>query len=287
MMEGRSMKRFLLLGGCVTLAITLAACESRSEYRAHKAEREALKVLAKLDCPETQGQLTLTSKAADGLSCIYSGANSSEVTLRLVAVSDEPAKALEPIETELRGLFPAPPATPKTPAVPGEPDAKVTRESVKLPGLTVETEEGGDTDKAHVRMPGFSVNSEGDKTSITIAGMQINADDSANEVHITRERWRDGDDGDINIDTSGDEVSINSDGVSIGGRRKAGFRSTFVKSDDTPGTAYSAVGYEARGPRSGPLVVAVIKIKSGKGPKGDTDSLFKDAGVLIKHNVGG
>lgn len=299
-LETLSMKRILILAaGCGAMAMGLSACESRVEYRAKRAEREALKVLAKLDCPESQGQLKRVSAAPDGLSCVYSGGD-AEVTLRLVAVSDDPAKALAPIETELRGLFPAPPEAPATPEAPEAPKApkapaaaatpeaagKTTKERVRMPGLTVETEEGDGVDKAHVKMPGVTINADGDKAHIRIAGMEINADDETNEVRITRERWRDGEDGDFRIDTSGDDVSVNGGGFSIGGRRKSGFRSTFVKSDDHADAPYSAVGYEARGPRSGPLVVAVIKSKAAK-KDSDTDGLFKDAGALVKHNVGG
>ena len=72
--------------GCGALILMVGACEGRAEYRARKAEREALKVVSKLDCPETQGNLKRTAAAADGLSCDYAG-DGTEVTLRLVAVS--------------------------------------------------------------------------------------------------------------------------------------------------------------------------------------------------------
>ena len=97
--------------GCGALILMVGACESRAEYRARKAEREALKVVSKLDCPETQGNLKRTAAAADGLSCDYAG-DGTEVTLRLVAVSNDPSKALEPIEAEVKGLFAADPAAP-------------------------------------------------------------------------------------------------------------------------------------------------------------------------------
>ncbi|MBI1406752.1 MAG: hypothetical protein GC145_11565 [Caulobacter sp.] len=289
------MKRFLMLAaGCSVLALGLTACESRAEYRAKRAEREALKVLSKLDCPETQGQLKRLSVAPDGLSCTYAGKD-SEVTLRLVAVSDDPAKALAPIEAELRALYPdeiAPPTPPPPPGAGPDKDSAddgasvTTRKRVRLPGVTVESEEGPDGDRADVKLPGVTIKADGDRAHIKVAGIEINADDTTNEVRITRDRWREDAEDDFNIDTSGDDVSVNGGGISIGGRRKSGFRSTFIKSDDQVDAPYSAVGYEARGPRSGPLVVAVVKSKADK-KTGDSDGLFKDVGALVKHNVGG
>ncbi|MBX3481186.1 MAG: hypothetical protein KF842_12365 [Caulobacter sp.] len=289
------MKRFwMLAAGCSVLALGLTACESRAEYRARRAEREALKVLSKLDCPETQGQLKRQSVAEDGLSCTYAGGD-AEVTLRLVAVSDDPGKALAPIEAELRALYPneiAPPTPPTPPgadAADGEEEdgaAVTTKKRVRLPGVTVEAEEGDGVDRANVKLPGVTIKADGDRAHIKVAGIEINADDTSNEVRITRERWREDSEDDFDIDTSGEDISVNGGGISIGGRRKSGYRSTFIKSDDHTNAPYSAVGYEARGPRSGPLVVAVVKSKADK-KSGQSDGLFKDAAALVKHNVGG
>ena len=44
------------------------------------------------------------------------------------------------------------------------------------------------------------------------------------------------------------------------------------------------VGYEARGPQGGPLVVATVKAKRGKHSDDDT---FSDIDDLVRHNVGG
>ncbi|HYE47795.1 MAG TPA: hypothetical protein VEA44_18655 [Caulobacter sp.] len=277
------MKRMLMTAvGCGAIVLALTACESRAEYRAKRDARESLKVLAKLDCPEAQGNLKRLSAAADGLSCVYGGTD-AEVTLRLVAVSNDPAKALQPIETEVRGLFAAPadtPEPPKTPATPGEP-GKTTKEKVSLPGLTVETEEGDGVEKARVRMPGVTINADGDNAHIKVAGMEITADEDANEVRIYRDKWRDGENGAITIE--GGDAHIEDGDFSIGGKRKRGFRTTFVKTDDSPGAAYTAAGYEAQGPARGPLVVAVVKSKAprdGTGSKG----VFKDATALVRHN---
>ncbi|MDO9336491.1 MAG: hypothetical protein Q7T61_08820 [Caulobacter sp.] len=279
--------------GCGAILLALGACESRAEYRARKAEQEALKVVSRLDCPETQGNLKRTAQGADGLSCAYAGED-SEVTLRLVAVSNDPSKALEPIETEIKGLFPEAPATPETPtppAKPGEPasppkSVTTTKERVSMPGLSVETEEGDGVDKAHVRMPGVSVNADGDNAHVRVMGIEINANDKENEVRIVRERWRGGDDGDFSIDTSEGKPDIDNDGFSLGGKRRQGYRSTFVKTTDDAGAAWTVAGYEAQGPKRGPLVVAIVKSKRKSDGDGESRHLFRDATSLVKKQFG-
>jgi hypothetical protein len=244
-------------------------------------------VVSKLDCPETQGNLKRTAVAADGLSCTYAG-EGSEVVLRLVAVSNDPAKALEPIEAEVKGLFPAPPATPETPtppAKPGEEPAKkgeVTKETVSMPGLHVETEEGGGSDKAKVRMPGISVDADGDKARVKILGVEINADENASEIRMTRDSWRT-EEGDFDIDLSGGKPNIQGDGAfSIGGKRRQGYRTTFVKTTDSKDAAWTVAGYEAQGPKRGPLVVAVVKAKAPANGDGEGKHLFRDATALVR-----
>ena len=280
--------------GAILLApifLGLGACESRTDYRARKAEREALKVVSKLDCPETQGNLKRTAVAADGLSCSYAG-EGSEVTLKLVAVSNDPAKALEPVEAEVKALFPALPATPETPtppAKPGETPAKTgetTKETVSMPGLHVETEEGGGSDKAKVRMPGISVDADGDKARVKILGVEINADENASEIRMTRDSWRTGD-GDFDIDFSGGKANIQGDGdFSLGGKRKQGYRTTFVKTTDAKDAPWTVAGYEAQGPKSGPLIVAVVKAKTTPEGDGEAKHLFRDATALVATQFG-
>ncbi|MDB5468775.1 MAG: hypothetical protein JWR84_335 [Caulobacter sp.] len=280
--------------GCGAILLMLGACESRSDYRVRKAEREALKVVSKLDCPEAQGNLKRTAVAADGQSCTYAG-DGSEVVLKLVAVSNDPARALDPIEAEVKGLFPALPATPETPAPPAKPGdpapepakkSETTKEKVSMPGLTVETEEGGHTDKAHVRMPGLSVDADGDNAKVRIMGVEINADDENNEVRITRERWRT-DDGDFEINTSGGHANVNSDGgFSLGGKRKQGYRTTFIKTTEATDAPWTVAGFEAQGPKRGPLVVAVVKSKKPTDGDGEAKHLFRDATELVKMQFG-
>lgn len=276
--------------GCgAILLMGLSACESRAAYRARVAEKSALKVVSKLDCPETQGNLKRTAVAADGLSCTYAGSD-SEVVLKLVAVSNDPARALEPIEAEVKALFPAGPAQPESPtppAKPGEEPAKgeVTKEKVSMPGIHVETEEGGGRDKAKVRMPGISVDADGDKAKVKILGIEVDHNDETHETRMVRETWR-SDDGDFEIDTSDGDMNIRGEGFSIGGKRRSGYRSTFVKTSNAPEAAWTLAGFEAQGPKRGPLVVAVVKAKQSRDADGESNHLFRDATALVKNQFG-
>lgn len=276
--------------GCgAILLMGLSACESREAYRARVAEKSALKVVNKLECPEAQGNLKRTGVGADGLSCTYAG-DGSEVVLKLVAVSNDPARALEPLEAEVKALFPAEPAQPEPPTPPAKPgeepaSGKVTKEKVSMPGIHVETEEGGGRDKAKVRMPGISVDADGDKAKVKIFGIEVNHDDETNETRMVRETWR-SDNGDFEIVGSGGDVNIRGDGFSIGGKRRSGYRSTFVKTSESPDSAWKLAGFEAQGPKRGPLVVAVLKAKSGSDADGESKHVFRDATALVKKQFG-
>lgn len=278
--------KLMTAAGIGTILLMLGACESRTDYRARKAEREALKVVSKLDCPEAQGKLMRTAVAADGQSCTYVG-EGSEVVLKLVAVSNDPSKALEPIDAEVKGLFPAMPEAPTPPDEPGKEPAKageVTKETVSVPGLHVETEEGGGSDKAKVRMPGISVDADGDKARVKIMGVEINADDSNSEIRMTRDSWRT-DDGDFDIDLSDGKPNIKGDGgFSLGGPRRQGYRTTFVKTTEAKDAPWTIAGYEAQGPKSGPLVVAVVKAK--RAANSEETHLFRDATALVRQQFG-
>ncbi len=60
-------------------------------------------------------------------------------------------------------------------------------------------------------------------------------------------------------------------------------RRSFILASDTPGpSGYKMVGYEARGPQTGPLVVATMMAKTD-----DHDELRDAVRDLLKANVGG
>ena len=71
-------------------------------------DKTALKTIAALTCPDTEGDLTLVNKAPDGKSCDYSGRHDDTVHLTLMPLTGTPQATLAPMETELKGLMPPP-----------------------------------------------------------------------------------------------------------------------------------------------------------------------------------
>jgi len=236
----------LLAAGCAVLA--LAACDHPDAGR--QREARALKVISKLDCPDKQGHLTRLSVAVDGLSCNY-GADGVEVSLRLVKLADSGAVgALTPIEDELRALMPA--VEPKAAAA-ADADAGKDDVDIRLPGVTIKAGNSG----ADVNVGGPD-------------GAQINANNDGAEIRVQR-----------NVEIDGKTVESETR------RRKHGddgVYSRFILASDKATDGWAVVGYEARGPKGGPLVVATLKAK--RGHDSDDDS-FSDASDLVRHNVGG
>ena len=63
-----------------------------------------------------------------------------------------------------------------------------------------------------------------------------------------------------------------------------GVYARFILASDKTTAGWSVVGYEARGPQGGPLVVATLKAKRGHD---SDDESFSDVNALVRHNVGG
>jgi hypothetical protein len=152
------------------------------------------------------------------------------VRLHLVALNGRaPAEVLAPYESELRALMPARLSAARPPM------AALDTESSVVAG--VENNE----DKAHVRLPGLSIDAAGDRAQVRIGGaITIDADETDSVVKI---RSNDGDgDVTVNADQSGAEVRASSG-------RDGDVRTTFMLATDAtrPGD-YQLVGYEARGP---------------------------------------
>jgi hypothetical protein len=75
-------------------------------------------------------------------------------------------------------------------------------------------------------------------------------------------------------------VRMRGEGFSM---RKRGIRAMFVYAGDDIGGGYKYVGYEASGPRTGPLAVAVVKSKADSGFHGD---IYGDVKRLVRRNGG-
>lgn len=223
-------------------ALMLAACDGNVRIDASSDRADAggdYRALARLDCPEREDQLRRTAAATDGMSCEYT-AGDAQVTLQLVALDGQsPDARLSALETQLRSLMPVRGAGPA--GVVGA-DADVT--------MGVEAND----EQAHVRLPGLSIDAEGDNAQVRIGGgaVVIDANDSESRVNIV------GDGGStlVNADEEGAEIRVRAD-------EEGDVRRSFKLATDEPGPAgWRIVGYEARGPASGPLVVATLRQRS-------------------------
>src|SRR5689334_15957223 len=72
-----------------TGALALAACNPP-----HPKPKAPLRVISRLDCPEDQGDLTRTSAAADGKSCVYADAEGDQITLRLISLDGQDVRTV-------------------------------------------------------------------------------------------------------------------------------------------------------------------------------------------------
>ncbi|MBN8552694.1 MAG: hypothetical protein J0L52_07350 [Caulobacterales bacterium] len=237
------------------VAAGLTACGPASVRVSERApsteEGSPLRAIDTLSCPEHHGDLTRTETTADGLSCLYAGPRGSRLTLQLVALEadqDLPA-ILAPFDQEMRDLMPATAAR----ASNGEDSATVSVQS--------------DGENARIRLPGISVNQEGEQASINIGGIQIRTEGTNEPTH-------------------GDIVQVNANGQATEVRTRAqgpDIRATYVLTDETATEeGWRTVGYEARGPAAGPIVVATVRSKSR-----DEEVLFEAARELVVLNVGG
>ena len=179
------MNRLMLLAA-VGAVVGLGACDrstTQSETRTETDNGKALRTIAKLDCPQKEGELTLVSAAADGKSCNYT------------------------------------------------------------------------TDGADVRIGNIKVDADSDGGAKVQVGASttVNANDGGAEIRTAK--------------AAGGEV-----------------RSTYILASDSGASGYHVVGYEARGPKAGPIVVAVVKAQREERSQHD---LFDDMKDLVERNVGG
>ena len=250
------MRRFLMGGLCVS-ALALSACATRVDvdsFEPSKTSGAPLKVAAALDCPTREGSLTRVGQSADGQSCDYEGPGGQVVRLKLVALDGRAAtEALAPSRMEMRALVPV-----STPYVP-----PVSRDE---PG-----------DHANVDMPFFHVHTVGERADVKIFGFTIHADGDKAEVHANAG----GTHTVVHASPGGAEVITEEVG------RASASLVYVLASDKKPASGYQAVGYVAKGPVAGPLVVgefrAVTHVETGHGSHVENGDLDR----LIDRNVNG
>jgi hypothetical protein len=299
-----TLRPFLIPTVCALTA--LAACSDGSSVRissTHSEDNDAkgvLKVVETLQCPQTMGSLTRKGSAsAAGTVCTYVGPKGAEVSLHLVALDGEaPAAVLKAFERRLSGDLPralaalnaaeaeaaraqveadTAAAAADTAAASAETARRAAdeaaaagdRASVRGPGVAIDA----DGEDATVNLPGMRIETRGDKASVRIGGFHIDADDSNGSARIS------------GAGGNGDNVSINASNDAAEIRASAGgdaTRASWILTDNRPSEAgWRLVGYEARGPVGGPLVIATVRSRDS-----NRDRAFEDAKALVALNVG-
>lgn len=274
--------RLLLLPAVCAVAL-IAACDGDgvrvSSTTTPAEEKGALKVVETLQCPDSQGDLTRKGTAsAGGTVCTYIGPRGATVTLHLVPLGDNtPAQALKSFEDDLSRSMPeamaqiaagatAANAASSAEAETGETRGAAEEASVRLPGVSVDAK----GDEANVRMPGIRIEADGDQATVNIGGFKIDASDHGASIEGA------GEDGSVSIQAHDDSAEIRT------GSTGSATRSRWLLTDSR-GSAegWRVVGYEARGPIGGPIVVATVRSKDR-----DHDRAFEDARDLVALNVG-
>ncbi len=292
-----TLRPFLIPSVCAFAA--LAACDDSVRISSTRsAETDAkgvLKVVETLQCPQTMGSLTRKGSASEGgMVCNYVGPKGATVSLHLVPLNGEtPANVLKAFEQRLSGDLPravdalgaaanaaeAEAATAERaagatgdPAPSAEPGAGQTsgdRASVRAPGVAIDA----NGDDATVRLPGLRIETRGDKASVRIGGFHIDADESDGSARVSGSGG-DGDNVTINARNDAAEIRASAAGDAT--------RASWILTDNRASeSGWRLVGYEARGPVGGPLVVAAVRSRDR-----NRERAFGDARDLVALNAG-
>ena len=280
------MRLAILLTAVSAAALGASACAPHVDYL-HKTS---------LDCPERQGELQRTGVAPDRRSCTYSAGSGTEITLQLTPANTDANTALLAIEASLTGPA-APSATPakgvtlaakteaavaaKGSAGAGSDAERAAQEaSQDTKGAGSDANNGSDwtsgsagrhhgvtvngraDEDGEVNLPGVHVSSRGDHANVDVMGIHVEANGQDATVHVMRD-----------VRLAGHAFSRERDGV----------RATFIAKRDNLPDGYRFVGYQAAGPKTGPITVAVVKSRD---EISDGDRLYRDIRRLVRRNGG-
>ena len=295
-----------LLWPACALALMTAACDNAGTVRITSTssgkEAGVLKVVDALQCPQTQGVLTRKGSArADGTTCIYSGPRGSEVTLQLVSLNggsvqdvlkafedrlsaDLPEALAEARASENRARAEA--ARAEADAARAEADAERAGADAERAAARAESAADAAADSAHISAPGMRIDAHGDKATVRLPGMHIDADGDRANIKIGGITIRaDDSSSQVNVRSKDDVVNIDAHDGAARIRTQApgqAVRATFLMTaDQSSTTGWRVVGYEARGPSGGPIVVATVR-----GKDRNENRVFEAAKALVTLNVG-
>jgi hypothetical protein len=215
-----------------------------------------LVVADKLDCPDSQGRLLRQSAAADGQSCVYTTSDGATVTLQRTSLdgksADDFLKSLEVTVSAgmpKHGDLPAPPPLGTKPGDSKPGDNKTGEWSQGK----AKVESHHSHDKADIDLPGLHIHADGTgKATVRLPGITVDADD---DKALVKTSWGGMKNAVIDADKTGAEIrAVNSDPANVD--------AIYILASDTAGPDdIHVVGYEARGPASGPLIIATFKGK--------------------------
>jgi hypothetical protein len=271
---------FLIPTVCAFAALT-TGCDNNSVRISSTRTVEndtsgVLRVVETLQCPQTLGSLTRKGSAsAQGTVCTYGGPRGAEVILHLVSLSGtDSTAALKTFEDRLSASLPQAVAgirAQKSATASASSEATSSSgdsASIQAPGVDIQAK----GDKATVRLPGISIDADGEDASVNIGGFQVEAKGDGTTV-------------DVQSDDGGDSVSVQANDAATVVRTSAAgnaTRANWILTDNRPSVeGWRLVGYEARGPAGGPIVVVTVRSKDREG--GD---VFDDAKALVTLNVG-
>ena len=274
------MKTFYLLAAS-GLALATAACAPRTTP-----------VRASLDCPQAQGDLSRTAVASDGKSCAYVTSNGVEVTLQLISTASGADAALSAVETTLLANRQAPKVGEPTKAADGKPAADTDKALETGTGSQINDEIQKAVDEAkrdtqsagvtvRIDKTGKHVSETGDgKTRVDLPGIHIVADDANDSANVRVGPIT------INAGDGGATIRMRRD-VRLRGEalnpEKRGLRATFIYTGEDLPSGYRFVGYEAGGPKAGPITVAIVKSKLEGDDGGE---IYPDVKKLVRKNGG-
>ncbi|HEX3366921.1 hypothetical protein [Phenylobacterium sp.] len=273
------MKSLLLLSAC-GLTLGVAACAPRTPVAARVA----------LDCPSDRGDLKLTGSTPDKKTCTYVTSEGDQVSLRLIPVSTTYEAALQPIEQELQTEVPtAQEAAKATEAKAAENVAKASSATAadaakaakqaaedavsQMRDAKRDRDHDGDTDG---KIGVTAGDDHGDHADINLPGIHISADDDNAKVNVGMVHVDAGEDG-ATVRVARD-VRLRGEALSP---QRRGFRATYVLAKDNLKDGWKTVGYEAGGPKAGPITVAVFKVHDGH-----RRNVSEDVKRLVRENGG-
>jgi hypothetical protein len=201
-----------------------------------------LRAPAKLDCPTSSGDLTRTAQSQDGQSCDYAGQHGETVRLRLTPLNGQtPSEALAPVRAQLHGLVP-----------------------VYRVATPVNYSAG---DSADVNVPFVHVHKDGDRSDVRLFGIfHIVDHDHGSDFDQDRGREHTS----VHAGLRGAEVVADKIG------RSNASLVYVLAGTHRYSSGYRAVGYVAKGPLAGPLVVAEFRSPVNSHRDNDTGHLDLD-----------